>query len=283
MIYMPVDLFGSYLQGKRQAINDNWSDLKNYGAVENQYLNNDNQQLRNWFAQDTYGDNLSLSNSRARQGENSATQSDYQTQIAGAAQPGALARAGTQSQLDVDYADQLSPRLPGIAANTARVTANNADIRAATSDFNAAHAGEVARSNYETGVSNNNYTQTANNYNTTHYAEQRDRDNQIREQQAKAQQDALQARLQQNEATARANWAALHPGVPYPGDQAAPAAAQPLTPQQTNPTPASQPAAAPAQDQVTQQLNAIPNGQTAVINGTTYYRDMSGRLHGGSQ
>lgn len=279
MIFMPVDLFGSYLQGKRQAINDNWSDLKNYGSVENQYLQNDNQQLRNWFAQDTYGDNLSLSNSRARQGENAATQSDYQTQLAGAAQPGALARTATQSNLDVNYADQLNPRIPGIAANTARTTENNVTIRGINSDFNAAHAQDVVQQNYDVGTSANNSTATVNNYNAAHYADQQEQNNELRRAQAEAQQRALYERIRQNDLTARSNWAALHPGVPYPDDQLAPASAQPLTPQQTNSTPGAQPAAQDTQA----QLDAIPNGRSATVNGVTYYRDNSGRLHGGGQ
>lgn len=279
MIFMPVDLFGSYLQGKRQAVDDNWSDLKNYGNVENQYLQNDNQQLRNWFAQDTYGDNLSLSNSRARQGENATTQSDYQTQIAGATQPGALARATTQSNLDVNYANQLDPRIPGIAANTARVTDNNANIRGVNSDFNAAHAQDVAQQNYDVGSSANNYTSTANNYNAANYAAQRQQEQARAQAQQDYQRQLLEERQRQNDQVMRSNWAAQHPGVPYPGDQPALAAAQPLTPQQTNPTPATQPAAQDTQA----QINAIPNGRSATVNGVVYYRDNSGRLHGGGQ
>lgn len=49
-----VDLFGNYLKGQQQANNDNWKDLQNAATLERSWLNNDAQQLQNWWGQDLY-------------------------------------------------------------------------------------------------------------------------------------------------------------------------------------------------------------------------------------
>ena len=52
-IFIP-DLFSGYLQGRRDAIKDNWTDLTNYGNVLD-------KQLDNAYSMQTFGDRVQKS------------------------------------------------------------------------------------------------------------------------------------------------------------------------------------------------------------------------------
>lgn len=131
MIFLPVDLFGSYIKGRENAIDRNWNDLNQSNQVEQGWLNNDNQQLRNWFTEDTYGDRLASSNARGRMDQNSATGSDLNTQIAQVGQPGALAQAAMGSDYQTALRDATQPYTPQIAGNNALFTLGQSADRAA--------------------------------------------------------------------------------------------------------------------------------------------------------
>lgn len=120
MIYLPTDLFTPFIQGREYGIDRNWNDLNQSNKVQEGWLNNDAQQLKNWFTQDTYGDNISNSNAGARINQNKATGSDLNTQIALAGQPGAVAQAGSASDYQQALANASRPNIPTIAGNQAQ-------------------------------------------------------------------------------------------------------------------------------------------------------------------
>lgn len=119
MLYMPVDLFGSYIQGREYAIDRNWNDMNQSNNVEQGWLNNDAKQLNNWFTEDTYGNNLSNSNAGARINQNKAIGSDLNTQLALTGQPGAVSAAQSLSDYQTALANASRQNIPTIAGNQA--------------------------------------------------------------------------------------------------------------------------------------------------------------------
>ena len=77
-IFIP-DLFSSYVEGRRKAIQDNWNDLNNYNNVLG-------GQLDNAYTMDTF-------DARARQESNNAQVSDMNTALSGANTDLALSEA----------------------------------------------------------------------------------------------------------------------------------------------------------------------------------------------
>lgn len=119
MLYMPVDLFSSYIEGRENAIDRNWNDLNQANRVEQGWLSNDAQGIKNQFSLDTYGDNISNSNATARVNQNKAVGSDLNTQIAVAGQPGSLMAAQSLSEYQGALANASRNNLPAIASNQA--------------------------------------------------------------------------------------------------------------------------------------------------------------------
>lgn len=117
MLYMPIDLFTPYINGRQNAINQNWNDLNQFNTVQSGGLTNEAQQLKNWFTQDTYGDRLSDSAAQADINQNKALGTDLQAQIAQTGQPGAVAQAGSLSAYQQALADQMQPYVNQIAGN----------------------------------------------------------------------------------------------------------------------------------------------------------------------
>lgn len=131
MIFLPVDLFTPYIKGREMAIDENFEDLKDANQVEQGWLNNDAAQLKNWFTQDTYGDNLARSNAAGRIDQNRATGTDLQRDIALAGQPGALAQAQMGSDYQVALREATAPYTNTIAQNNTQFTLGQSVDRAA--------------------------------------------------------------------------------------------------------------------------------------------------------
>lgn len=116
---MPVDLFSAYIDGREKAIDRNWNDLNQSNTVEQGWLHNDAQQLKNWMATDTYGDDVSNSNAGAEIKRNSAIGSDLNTQLAQTGQPGALAATQSLSDYQAAVAAASKPNIQTLAYNQA--------------------------------------------------------------------------------------------------------------------------------------------------------------------
>ena len=104
-IFIP-DIFSGYIQGRRQAIADNWNDL-------NQYNNVLSGQLKNAFNMQTFGDAAQIAH-------NKALSSDASTALTGATADLGIAEAG----------QALSQGLPAtqVAAKIAQLEATKATI-----------------------------------------------------------------------------------------------------------------------------------------------------------
>lgn len=79
MIYVP-DLFGSYVKGEQQAVQDNWNDLKNYEDVERARTANDAANLQLQLDQWGFGNQVLKSDAEGAQ-----AYVDQQTTLAGGA------------------------------------------------------------------------------------------------------------------------------------------------------------------------------------------------------
>jgi hypothetical protein len=111
---LPVDLFGAYTKGREYAIDRNWNDLNQGAKLEGQWLANDANQLRNWFGQDNYQNQLAVSGAGAR----SALRGD---QIQDASQPGAVYTAGMNSDQQTDQAQAFLNSRPQYQTTTQAV------------------------------------------------------------------------------------------------------------------------------------------------------------------
>jgi hypothetical protein len=119
MIFLPVDLFSPYIQGRENAIDRNWNDLNQANKVEEGWQSNDARQLNNWFAQDTYGDRLSSSNASGRIDQNKALGTDLNAQLAVAGQPGAMAQVQSLSGYQQALNNATQPYIAPMAQNNA--------------------------------------------------------------------------------------------------------------------------------------------------------------------
>lgn len=106
-IFIP-DLFSGYVEGRRKAIADNWTDLTNYNSVLG-------GQLENAFGLQTFDD-------KARISRDNALVSGMNTALSGATTDLALARALENMRLGTPYTQALSD----LAA--ARNIVNSADF-----------------------------------------------------------------------------------------------------------------------------------------------------------
>ena len=157
MIYLPLDLFSPYIKGREEAINANWNDLNQSNRVEQGWLNNDNQQLRNWFTEDTYGDNLSKSNASGRVAQNQALGTDLNAQIALAGQPGALSQATSTSAYQTALAGATQPYIPQMATNQATYNLGNSDAAAARGRAETQYSGDLFNAQAQNNVNNAAY------------------------------------------------------------------------------------------------------------------------------
>ena len=83
-IFIP-DLFSGYVEGRRKAIQDNWTDLTNYNSVLG-------GQLQNAYDMQTFGDNAQISH-------NNALTSNQRTALGGMVTDQALARMAKENNL----------------------------------------------------------------------------------------------------------------------------------------------------------------------------------------
>lgn len=152
MFYLPVDLFSPYIKGREYAIDRNWNDLNQSNQVERGWLDNDRRQLDNWFAQDTYGDKIATSNANARINQNAAQGSDYDIQVAGAMQPGRVARAASQSDYVLKESDAMRGLLDVIAQNQATANLGQSVANAAQGRASMNYADQTFDSRARTGL-----------------------------------------------------------------------------------------------------------------------------------
>ncbi|MDU8950923.1 MAG: hypothetical protein E7G41_02540 [Bifidobacterium sp.] len=156
MLFIPNDLFGAWIKGREYGIDRNWNDLNQSNNVEQGWLQNDAQQLSNWFKQDTYNDQLARSNAGARTAVNQADGSDLNLQLARTQQPGALATAGLQSDTQIALANAGRNNLPNyVTAQSNTWDANNtlSNARAdAVREFGAQQVSNTARANTQNAL-----------------------------------------------------------------------------------------------------------------------------------
>ena len=103
-IFIP-DLFSSYVQGRRAAIQDNWNDLTNY----NKTLGG---QLQNAYDMQTFGDNAQIS-------RNNALTSNQRTALGGMVTDQALMRMAEEIRLGVPIQQALANYQTAIASQSA--------------------------------------------------------------------------------------------------------------------------------------------------------------------
>lgn len=158
-MYLP-NLFGAYVAGRQQAIEDNWKDLSNYEDIEAKRNANDLSALDILRQRAKFGGEMSIF-------QNNVDQSSRANEVANVAQPGLLARAdmganAAQVQRSVfnnnlpSYAqtlnDLFSARL-GQQANTATA------LRGQNDYLNGARAYEMGtmrgQDGYNTATANN--------------------------------------------------------------------------------------------------------------------------------
>lgn len=156
MLFIPNDLFGAWIKGREYGIDRNWNDLNQSNKVEQGWLQNDAQQLSNWFKQDTYGDQLTRSNAGARTAANQAEGSDLNLQLARTQQPGAVATAGLQSDTQIALARAGRNNLPNyVTAQSNTWDANNilSNARAeAVREFGPQQVSNTARANTQNSL-----------------------------------------------------------------------------------------------------------------------------------
>lgn len=157
MIYLPTDLFSPYIKGRESAIDANWNDLNQANRVQQGWLNNDNQQLRNWFTEDSYGDSLAKSNASGRLAQNQALGSDFNAQIAKAGQPGAVAQAASTSDYQTALANATRPVLPQLAGNQTIYNLGNSDAAAARGRASTQYSGDLFNQQAVNNVNNAQY------------------------------------------------------------------------------------------------------------------------------
>lgn len=156
MLFVPNDLFSAWIKGREYGIDRNWNDLEQSNKVEGGWLQNDSQQLSNWFKQDTYDDQLAKSNAGARTAVNAATGSDLNLQLAQTQQPGALATAGLNSDTQIALARAGQSNLPSyVNAQSNTWQANNtlANARAqAVQTYGPEQVDNTARANTQNAL-----------------------------------------------------------------------------------------------------------------------------------
>ena len=271
MLYMPIDLFSPYIQGREGAIDRNWNDMNQSNTVEQGWLNNDAQQLKNWFAEDTFGDRISDSNARMRTNQNAATGSDLNTQIAMTGQPGAVSAARSLSDYQRAMEAAAFPNIQAIAGNQARFLLGQSADNAARGDALLQYSQQVRdqqlRNQRLMGQSNQGAIQAA--------IDQQPMQSEVAVQNLLAQQRALEA-FQPGAGNLLPQPAAVPSGVPSNPLMPAPVqqVGQPM--QQAgggNIMPAPQ-----AVDSVAiySAANRLPVGQAMEVNGVVVYRDDTG-------
>lgn len=156
MLFIPSDLFGAWIRGREYGIDRNWKDLNQANRVQQGWLQNDAQQLSNWFKQDSYDDQLARADAAARQAQNAAQNSDMNLQLVRAQQPGALATAALQSATQQALAAAGQGILPNyVTAQRNMWDANNAISNArayALKEFGSPQLTNTARANNQNAI-----------------------------------------------------------------------------------------------------------------------------------
>lgn len=124
MIYVP-DLFGSYVKGEQQAIQDNWTDLKNYEEIERARTQNDAANLDLQLAQWDFGNQIA-------QQDAAGTQAAVQEQVDIAGAPGKILSADMDSRMTGSqhsaYMD-WEPEIAQLVSDTVVANINAGDFR----------------------------------------------------------------------------------------------------------------------------------------------------------
>lgn len=124
MIYVP-DLFGSYVKGEQQAVQDNWNDLKNYEDVERARTANDAANLQLQLDQWGFGNQVLKSDA-----EGARAYVDQQTTMAG----GAGKVLGAQMESDMtgmqyNAFNTYRPQIQQVVGDTVGTNLNVQDYR----------------------------------------------------------------------------------------------------------------------------------------------------------
>lgn len=124
MIYVP-DLFGSYVKGEQQAVQDNWNDLKNYEDVERARTANDAANLQLQLDQWGFGNEVLKSDAEGAQ-----AYVDQQTTMAG----GAGKVLGAQMESDMtgmqyNAFNTYRPQIQQVVGDTVGTNLNVQDYR----------------------------------------------------------------------------------------------------------------------------------------------------------
>lgn len=124
MIYVP-DLFGSYVKGEQQAVQDNWNDLKNYEDVERARTANDAANLQLQLDQWGFGNQVLKSDAEGAQ-----AYVDQQTTLAG----GAGKVLGAQMESDMtgmqyNAFNTYRPQIQQVVGDTVGTNLNVQDYR----------------------------------------------------------------------------------------------------------------------------------------------------------
>lgn len=124
MIYVP-DLFGSYVKGEQQAIQDNWTDLKNYEEIERARTQNDAANLDLQLAQWDFRNQIA-------QQDAAGTQAAVQEQVDIAGAPGKILSAdmdsrmtGSQHRAYTDWEQEIAQ----LVSDTVGTNINAGDFR----------------------------------------------------------------------------------------------------------------------------------------------------------
>lgn len=124
MIYVP-DLFGSYVKGEQQAVQDNWNDLKNYEDVERARTANDAANLQLQLDQWGFGNQVLKSDA-----EGARAYVDQQTTLAGG--KGKVLGAQMESDMTGMQANAFysyAPQIQQVVGDTVGTNLNVMDYR----------------------------------------------------------------------------------------------------------------------------------------------------------
>lgn len=124
MIYVP-DLFGSYVKGEQQAVQDNWNDLKNYEDVERARTANDAANLQLQLDQWGFGNQVLKSDAEGAQ-----AYVDQQTTLAGG--KGKVLGAQMESDMTGMQANAFysyAPQIQQVAGDTVGTYLNVLDVQ----------------------------------------------------------------------------------------------------------------------------------------------------------